>query len=262
MKLLRTWTVCVLTLPCWGAAVQAESYWDDFEAYADTAAMMLPGNWGDAGGSPNAALWPAPNGNPGQAMWHTGYEPAKHVLSTALVTSDAQPIVWEFDFYDDGAPGKRMSGGLRDNGGGGDPTAILEMGVANSLHPETGAQPHSYAIRTVFIGGEPAGLGGWVAFVENPAQVAGWHHFRATISASSILFELDLFDDGTIDCTRPVTTSTGAGVAYDALRLGSWGVSSPTGAGFDNVSIAQVPEPATLALVAAGLAGLGRRRGA
>ncbi|RMF80679.1 MAG: PEP-CTERM sorting domain-containing protein [Planctomycetota bacterium] len=238
-------------------------FFDDFESYADTAAMASPGAWGDDqdAGQPPLGVLMNSGGNPGQYMHHPAGETNRHVIAP-MFPSDAQPILWEFDFLDDGtSANKRITGGLRDNGGGASLNSILEMGHHNGQPwPEGGGVTvGGYAVRTVFIGGNP---GNWVAFDTNPPVVAGWHHFSATIGATSILFELDLFNDGIVDGQRLVTTNDTSGIGYNILRLGGPSdlSSAGGGGGFDNVSIQQIPEPSALALLAlGGLAALRRR---
>ena len=221
---------------------------DDFEAYADDAAMQAAWNEGGGGGG----TLDTGVGNPGQSMAHPGGLTSKR-LFTATTPTDVQPLVWEFDFMDDGTGNKRVTGGLRDNGGGAPLNSILEMGRYNALaDPEAGGLTVSgYGVRTVFIGGSP---GDWVTFAGNPSVQAGWHHFRATIRTSDILFELDLGDDGTVDATRMVATSGGAGIGYNVSLFGGPSNLSSAGGGahFDNLSIQQVPEPTSAVLLGVG----------
>ena len=232
---------------------------EDFESYADTAAMQAV--WNEAPGG--LGTLDTAQGNPGQSMAHSGGT-TSNLLFTATIPTDSAPLIWEFDFFDDGNTNKRITGGLRDNGGGSGLNSILEMGRYNSaIDPSTGASIDGYAVRTVFINGSP---GNWATFVGIPAVVQGWHHFKATIGASSILFELDLGDDGTFDAMRQITTSAGAGIAYNVARFGGPSNLSSAGGGgnFDNLQIAQVneqvPAPATLTLLGLGLAGIGYQR--
>jgi hypothetical protein len=229
---------------------------DDFESYSDTAALNAVWNETPGGvGTLDTAF-----GNPGQSLAHNGGASQKRVFP-ATTPSDAAPIIWEFDFYDDGGTeGKRLTGGLRDNGAGASLGALLEMGRYNDLaDPETGgATLTGYGIRTVFVGGTP---GNWNTFVGNPAIQEGWHHFKATIGETFINFELDLGNDGTVDGIRNVATTANA-KPYNVARLGGPSdLSSPGGGFFDNISIRQIPEPTALALFAvAMLGGLATRR--
>ena len=86
-------------------------------------------------------------------------------------------------------------------------------------------------------------------------------HLRATIKSTSILFELDLGADGVYDAQRTIAVSYQGDIGYSVLRLGGPSdVSSVGGLAFDNVSIVQVPEPTTMALLGVGSLLLGYRR--
>ncbi|MCA9261042.1 MAG: PEP-CTERM sorting domain-containing protein [Planctomycetales bacterium] len=229
---------------------------DDFDSYADTAALNAVWNETPAGlGTLDTAF-----GNGGQSLAHLGGASQKQVFA-ATVPTDAAPIVWEFDFYDDGEGNKRLTGGLRDNGAGAALGALLEMGRYNDLaNPETGETTLSgYGVRTVFVGGTP---GNWATYVENPAVTAGWHHFKAVVGETFIDFSLDLLSDGSIDGTRTIAVTANA-KPYNVARLGGPSdLSSVSGGWFDNISIVQVPEPTALALagIAAGAALIRRRK--
>jgi hypothetical protein len=213
--------------------------------------MLAPGAWGDAGAAPAAgtALMTS-GGNPGQYASHPGGATARH--SIAPMNTGAGPIVWEFDFLDSGIGNRRVTGGLRvDNS-----VTILEMGVYNSsLNPETGVTGAGYSVRANNIGAMAGGVAGsWFLFPGNPALRAGWHHFRATMTPTSILFELDFSGDGTVDATRLLTTNDTSAIGWNVLRFGGPSdlSSTPGGAGYDNYSISQIPEPSALALLALG----------
>lgn len=231
---------------------------DDFESYANRAALFAPGAWGDLSAAPAAAAdLVTVGGNPGQYATHPGGATGRHQFGPAAANDGA--IIWEFDYRDGGTSNnKRVTGGLRVLNG----LPLLEMGIHNSnFLPETGGLVAGYAVRTVNVGG-PGDASGWIAFPGNPAVRAGWHHFRATINPTSILFELDFNDDGTVDASRLVNTPTAGAVGWSGARFGGPSDVSSAGGGadFDNYSITQIPEPTTLALLALGGLAL-RRRG-
>lgn len=244
------------------SAAQADfSFFDDFESYADTAAMTAPGAWGDGqdAGQPPLGTLATTGGNPGQGMLHNGGETNRHAIPALFPTAD-QPIIWEFDFVDPGnSSNRRITGGLRVGTG----ATILEMGVHNNNdNPEDPAlNVAGYAVRTVSIGG-PSADGGWFCFPGNPSIRAGVHHFKATILPTSIVFELDLGSDGTIDGTRSITTNDMSAIGWNVLRIGGPSdLTSTAGGGvFDNVGIRQIPEPGALVLLGLGAIAAFRRR--
>jgi hypothetical protein len=240
------------------AATASASFFDDFESYTTTAQMLAPGAWGDEASTDAPATL---NTDMSNYMWHPGGKTAKHVIAPLDPANGA--IIWEYDLYDDGVGNKRVPSGLRTNAGGAPLNSLLEMGRYNAIgDPESGTTVSGYGIRHAFIGGDPNGAGGWVTFL--PAHlnaVAGWHHLTAVIEATQITFTIDLQKDGSVDGTRVITTNDTSGVAiYNILRLGgpSDVSSAGGGVGFDNVSIYQIPEPLSFALLALGL--LIRRR--
>ncbi len=70
---------------------------DDFESYANTATMQAVWNEQASGvGTLNST-----QGNPGQSMAHPGGTTSNR-LFTPTIPTDSAPLIWEFDFYDDG----------------------------------------------------------------------------------------------------------------------------------------------------------------
>ena len=225
---------------------------DDFESYADTAA--LGGTWSLTEGTLDSGL-----GNPGNSMNHPGTTPSftggnvNSVSFAAVVPGPGETLVFEADIYDDGtSANKRVTAGLRNTSA----ANLLEMGMYNS--------PAHYAIRAVNLDGiSPS----WVAFdnmVDDAgesivnAPVAGWHTFRAEISTAGIVFTVDLNGDGNINGTFATSPPTSAG--FNIIRLGgpSGFSSGGGGANFDNVSLilTEIPEPGSAVLLA-GMVGLG-----
>src|SRR4051812_25063890 len=108
-------TILTTILVALGGAVMANAatiFSDNFESYANTAAMQAV--WGSAG----AGTLDTAAGNPGQSMKHPGGVSNQHSF-TATPATDINPIIWQFDFLDDAAGNKRITGALRDVGGSG-----------------------------------------------------------------------------------------------------------------------------------------------
>ena len=167
-----------------------------------------------------------------------------------------------------------MSLGLRSNSPVGN---IIELGMYNAV---PNARITHRAILFDSINGTPnPNWNGWDLGTEivdvgdppvptelpiNRFQGAAWHTLMVTIKPESLVFEIDMFRDGTIDGTDeyfdiPHTTASG----FTQLRFG--GPSGITSAGggvhFDNIVLEVVaPEPATLGLMAAGALVLLKRR--
>jgi hypothetical protein len=192
-----------------------------------------------------------------KSISHLGGSSQKRGI-TAISPTLSTNIVWEFDFFDDGAGNKRVSGGLRNTSS----SVILEMGRFNAVANPPGANISGYGLRVVNAG-ESQTPGGpdnvdWITFAPNLAATAGWHHMRAIISVGSILFQLDKGDDGSIDASRTIFTATGGAEIYNQVRFG--GPSDVTSAGgglnFDNLRIETVAVPEAGSFVAMGFVGL------
>lgn len=257
-QFVRLFAIAALAIGSLGATASAATIIvsDNFESYATTADVAAVYN---AQATPAGSL--SPNGNTGNALEHPGGNVMARTFAGISPTA-LNPIVWEFDFFDDGlnpGTGKRITGGLRNTSG----SVVLEMGRFNSVANPPGANISGYGIR-VSGAGESQTSGGaddvdWITFSPNPALTQGWHHVRATITPASILFQLDMGANGSVDASRTIFTSTGATEIYNNVRFGGpSNNSSPAGAimRFDNLSVRVIPEPAALALAGMGVMGL------
>ncbi len=216
---------------------------DDFESYADTAAMQAV--WGAAGAG---TLDPANGLSPTQSMAHPGGADNTFALAADLIPSDAEPVVLRGAMYDDGAGNKRFSIGLRSLS----TFPLFEMGRYNSVLGE------DYMIRiNTFPGLSP----NWISIGAGGA-VQGWHTWEAMFTGSDITVTLDLGSDGTIDATYNDVLGGAYTTGLGVVRLGGpSGLSSGGGGGnFDDIYLAQIPEPTTLALLTLGGLFLHRRR--
>ena len=249
---------------------------EDFESYADTAALNAV--WGPANSAgqlvdetftefitfddidpQDIGARAFPSG--GQGVEHVGsnvfeYQPTLNGGSPLLPTA-TQNIVLQGDIFDIGGLGnKRMSIGLRSNA----PENIVELGFWNN-------DPEDFATRTILfptVPGEPNP--NWQGFdlpiefdrpddddaVTTLADIGeAWHTYRATISQDSILYELDLFRDGTFDSSITFDVTTGPN-GFDSLRIGApSNVSSPGndfygGVIFDNIKLTLEDIPTSL----------------
>ena len=219
-----------------GSAVAAVYIDDDFESYADTAAMQAV--WGAAG----LGTLDTTNGlSPTQSMAHPAGTDNTFTLGADLIPSDTEPVVLRGAIYDDGAGNKRFSIGMRSL----NTFPLFEMGHYNA--------GEAYYTRTTLFPGASAG---WEPMPGTVGKMQGWHTWEATFTGTDITVTLDLMSDGSIDSTRVTTLGAAYTTGLGVVRLGGpSNLSSPGGGGnFDDIYLAQIPEPATMALL--GLGGL------
>ena len=259
---------------------------EDFESYADTAAMSVV--WQGFAGRLDDTLDYDLDGTPDEIN-KTAYHPGGSVntldLPTRIAATSTEWIRMSVDIFDDdtsldpffplNAFNKRLSLGLRSTTPAGN---LLELGIWNGLLDAR------LAYRAVLfdslnstpnpnwdgwnLGTEIADYGNPPVPTELPVNRfvgAAWHRLMVTIKPESLVFELDMFRDGTIDGVDEHFDIAHATVpGFDQIRFG--GPSAVTSAGggahFDNIvlEIIPAPEPATLGLFTLGGLTLLRRR--
>ncbi len=245
---------------------------EDFESYADTAALNVV--WGPANsagqlvddtftefltfddifdGIPqNVGSRAFPSG--GQGVAHTGSNVFEYLPTlnggSPLLPTPTQNIVLQGDIFDTGNLGnKRMTIGLRSNSF----QNFIELGHYNTESSEIANRTSLFP--TTVDNPNP----GW-QFFDLPIELdreddedtvttladlgEAWHTYKATISENSILYEVDLFRDGSIDTSILTEVTTGP-LGFDSLRIGSPSGSSTSSPGngtyggviFDNIRL-------------------------
>ncbi len=256
---------------------------DDFESYTSTAQMLAPGAWGDRPdtNAPTATWTPAPYGNPGACATSSGGRAMVHKFATTPVITDAEPLMFEYDYYDyNNGTADRNTLGIR-NQTNTAANGIFEIGEYNAMDPDPTlpddtSQPNvqGYGFRTVYVGGPVQGAPrqGWIKICDKPVLATDpianpmWTHFRMTVgetfAKAEAWVDLKNINGPTQYYSVNVVLTLGAGKVYDVVRWGGPSDVSSTGtAHCDNVNVEILPEPATLAMLALGSLAVLRRRG-
>jgi hypothetical protein len=223
---------------------------EDFEDYADTAAMSAV--WAGFTGTLETEIDYDYDGIPDETnktALHYGGAVNEITFGTPLVPTTEEWIKLSIDIFDLDStndpivPGnsnnKRMSMGLRSNTG----ANIIELGYYNSpahfVHRSVNfdvvngmTSPNWVAFDLGDDGGEPPNT-------NNVFQGAGWHRYHVTITPDSQLFEFDQDADGTIDASNEYFDILTTAAGFNSLRFGGpSGISSADGgAHFDNISL-------------------------
>jgi len=250
---------CVVLMAAHSAAAGTVIVSEDFESYADTAALNVAWSGGPATLDTGLAF------SGSQSAAHGGGTVNNFAAGVgSLIPSLAEDLVLTGRIYDDGlVPNDRITIGLRTGA-----APLFEMGRYNSFNtaPAEGPQgpTNTYGIRGLSLGNGIAPSPNWFAFDDGGSVVAateGWHTYEATFSVvNGLTVTLDLLSDGTVDHTLSFAGDGASDYnAFTDLRFGGPSNLSSAGGGanFDDISLALVdviPEPSTLML--AGLAGL------
>jgi hypothetical protein len=240
------------------ASAQTTIFSDNFDGYADQAAFNAVWNVGLVGGggilSTEQAFSPSQSIKaPGIA---TAYQSGHDI--TPVWGLNGQPLVFSFRFYDaTQANNLRQFATIRDT------TPALAQLVAIGAYNDTTLTKNRYTglsvtaadLNTYYAARVPFAPGpNW--FILNgpgaPTRSTGWHELKAVFYDTTV----DFFVDG-VNSLSGLTTSyaSAAGaITFDRVTVGS-GLSSANGeAYYDNVQVALIPEPTTIALL--GLGGL------
>ncbi len=191
---------------------------DNFDSYADQAAFQAV--WTPSGtsgaltsdvsvSSPNSVRNPANGTNLNFLTFSAG-------VGTDVFATDANPLVWSYQFYDDpanlptvGNTLGRSYGQLWGRNSGGALSQILSMGLWNASIPKASNGAVSsvaelrqyYAIRVGFSPGP-----NWILLDTVNQRSAGWQELKAVIGSTQVEF----FVNGTSGGTWSYANSEGA----------------------------------------------------
>lgn len=243
---------------------QTTILFDNFDGYADQAAVNAVWNVGLVGGGATLSLEQAFSGLQSMKQGTIAQQSGRDF--TPVSGSDVNPLVWSFQFYDSiQTANLRQFATIRDNspalaqivaiGAYNDTTLTKDRYTGLSV---TAADLNTYyACRVAFAPGP-----NW--FILNgpnaPTRSTGWHELKAVFYGTTVEF----YVDGVNALSGLMTSyanSLGA-ISFDRVTVGS-GLSSANGvAYYDDVLVQVIPEPAAAALLGLGCLAVlvGKRR--
>jgi hypothetical protein len=242
-RLARTSLACALALFATSVARGATILTDNFESYADTAALSAAWPIGlgddtmiflDAG--------PAGSTNTSKTVHSINRLGRRDRSITPTVPTLSQPLTVSFDMYDAAAGGNEYIQLIAPNAAA--LTQLISIGKSTLATSNGANNPAKYQGRIAF---PPAASGGvnWINL--NTNRSIGWHRFSAEIFPTTVNF----YVDGVLD-TANVPRNSGVSDPFTVVRLGSGQSTLAEVAYYDNVSITTVPEPGAVTMLSLG----------
>lgn len=236
VKMSRVAVTALTTFVVAQSALGQVLFSDDFQSYANDPALLT--TWARVSGTDGTIfLAPDPLNAANQSIQQTtAAGRLRHVMAGGVSTA-GNPLSFSFDLYDTtgATTSGRVYGEIRNAAAA---TGLLAAGIYNAVNTGT-FDVTRYQARNV-------DNGAWIQL--SALRSVGWHNFRFEILENTV----SLYVDNVLQPEFAARTYSG-NITYDWLHLGS-GLAGNSAAFFDNVSLAVVPEPSTLAL---GLLGIG-----
>lgn len=246
--------VAVLSLLFTSSAKAVILVQDNFE-YADQAAFDAA--WPATASSSSGTLTTAQAFSGAKSIMYpssgtlAGFRNAKTFAETTANIAANRQIEFSIRFYDsNGTAAAYREYAELVNGAGSGTADIVALGLNNNIASA------SYMARMTSVDG---GSGSSAFFKLDgagvPTRSTGWHQLKAVVAQTSV----DFYVDGVFSKTVALPAA-GQGKSYETARLGS-NLSSTQFAGFDDILMQTIPEPASLSVLAAfGLLGIRRRK--